>query len=158
MKLSFKNADGVLVNKMATPKQMALIEKIAVNTRSGTPKAIGPLMREVGYSKHTANHPDRIIKTNNFIELLERNGVTDKRISNAVRGALLAMNGKKADHSIRLKAADMACRLKGHLKDSDNGGMDSIGALVSSLKEVDVQVLLIMKNKIHAQSEPIDVT
>lgn len=142
---------------MATPKQEKLVQKIAENIRLDKPRSMGALMLESGYAKGTAIRPSVITKTNNFIELLEKNGVTDKRICNAVKGALVAMNGRKADHTIRLQAARFGAQLKGHLKEADNGGLESIGQLVASLKGVDVQVLMVIKSKLHT-SEPIDVT
>ncbi len=142
---------------MATPKQEKLIQKISENARLDKPRSMGNLLLDAGYSKTTALKPSVIVKTNNFIELLERSGVTDKRIAKVVRDGLYAMNGKKADHHTRHNFVKTACQLKGHLKEADNGGLESIGQLVASLKGVDVQVLMIIKSKLHT-SEPVDVT
>lgn len=140
-------------------KQEKLVTLMAENVRQEKPLPIGAMMRKAGYAKSTSEHPHTIVKSNHFLELLERHGVTDRRIATVIKDGLFAKDGKKKDHNVRYRFVNLACQLKGHLKEGDNGGLESITQMVEGLKKFDIEFLLVIKNKLQTTTpaqEPID--
>ena len=111
-------------------KQKRLLELITEN--HSTPKPMGKLMIEAGYSPQTAVVPSQITESPSFIQLMNQSGLTDEKINQRLNEALDAnrvdsIKGESyqtdiPDHSIRLKAIDQVVKLKGHTTEKAQAG------------------------------------
>lgn len=143
---------------MATIKQEKLAIKYAENLRSHNPKGVTELMRESGYSETTARTHQKIVtESKNFIELLNKYGASDKRIATVLGQGLSAKNGKKIDHTVRARFAELTMRAKGLLKESGSSELTSLANFLDNMKDFNFEVLIAIKQKI-TNIEPIDVT
>jgi hypothetical protein len=112
-----------------TIKQKLAAKKILENPRL----PIGKVMEEVGYSPNTAVHPKDLTESKGFNELMEQYLPNEKVLKTHEEGLeatkqLSVRGGKDAnaesddfievpDHPTRLKAVELAYKVKGKLKD-----------------------------------------
>lgn len=104
---------------MATTRQLAVIKDVLENK---TPVSVA--MVKNGYSKATAHNPDKITKSDAWKAMVAQY-LPDYKILQTHQEALKATKWndftgeREEDHGVRLKAVDMAYKLKGK---GDNGG------------------------------------
>ena len=103
-------------------KQKKAVEKILENTRNDTPKPIGQILVESGYSAGTAITPSQVTQSKGFIACLEEAGVTDDKLSKILDEGLLATKQGEPDYSVRHKYLETAVKLKGHLNAQSTTG------------------------------------
>lgn len=131
---------------MATAKQIKAAQAISENIRSDTPKPTGQILKEVGYSKSISEKPALVTRSQGFIELLEKAGVTDDKLATVINEGLNATKvmviGKESsesfvdvqpDHPTRHKFLETSLKLKGHItKESNNSNFIQINNTLKS--------------------------
>jgi hypothetical protein len=78
-------------------------------------------MIDAGFSENTANAKsgeklERLAPT--ITKILEKQGITDDLLAKTLLNSLKANKYDLADHPIRLKAGELALKIKGYLKDN----------------------------------------
>lgn len=112
---------------MATIKQIKASQKILENIGKDKPEPIGKILKDVGYSKNTADTPTLVTRSKGFMELLEKAGVTDDKLAkvldeglNASKAVVMGRESSESfvdiqpDYPVRHKYLETALRLKGH--------------------------------------------
>ena len=119
---------------MATTKQQKAVAKISENIRKDKPEPIGKILKDVGYSDSISESPTFVTRSQGFIELLEKAGVTDDKLAKVLDEGLTASKtvvmGKDSgdsfvdiqpDHVTRHKYLETGLRLKGYGGKDDKG-------------------------------------
>lgn len=78
--------------------------------------SISSAMRAVGYSPETAKTPKKLTESKGFLELCEEAGLTDQFLLDAL------VSDIKEKPKNRVQELTLASRIKGLLKERDNGG------------------------------------
>lgn len=92
-------------NTKPTSKQKRAFTKIVENHTSPT-----VAMREVDYSPNTSINPSNLTKSKGFIQLMEKQGLTDEFLNTALLDDIREKVG------YREKELTLAYKLKGHLR------------------------------------------
>ena len=106
-----------------TPKQYTAIKNVVETNGS-----IAEAMRVAEYAPSTVNQPQVLTKSKAWQEIMEEH-LDNNKIFTKHEEALEATKWndftgeREEDHNIRLKAVDMAYKLKGYLKDVNTGGI-----------------------------------
>lgn len=101
---------------MATELQKRALDKMVEKGRNGKKISVSATMREVGYSEVTATHPDKLTKSQGFIELCDELGLTDSFLTKALVADIKA-KPKKREKELRL-----AFQVRGRLKENEEKG------------------------------------
>lgn len=112
---------------MATQRQIKAVAKISENLRKDKPEPIGKILKDVGYSDSVSESPTFVTRSQGFIELLEKAGVTDDKLAkvldeglNASKAVVMGKESSESfvdiqpDYAIRHKYLETGLRLKGH--------------------------------------------
>lgn len=97
-------------NRKPSPLQHKLAEELIFNHQRQKPLHAGQLLEKVGYSKHLAKQPGRVIELKGVQKALAELGFHE---DNAKRVVAEILNGKKQQSKDRLKAADMVFKVHG---------------------------------------------
>jgi len=140
---------------MATLKQKKAAEFIAKGD------SVSKAMKKAGYTEASAKNPRNLTKSQSFIEIMEKHGITDDKLSTVLNEGLAATKavvmGTKSEESfvdiqpdfaIRHKYLETALKLKGHTKESTTNnitikykpllGGDSVRANNSNKQIIDI--------------------
>lgn len=99
-----------------TPKQRKLVRAISDNIRKpGPAKSIKKLMIDVGYSKTQASKPAAIIESKNFLDLLEKHGVSDNQLAKVAAEGLNLQGTGNGRMMIKHKFLETGLKLRKHL-------------------------------------------
>lgn len=119
--------------KTPTPRQKKAAQLLVENGSSATPKPIGQIMKEAGYSNAIATAPSKVTRSEGFLAVLEAAGVTDDKL------AIVLTDGLEAsDLNTRHKYLETGLRLKGHGK--SEGGMSVTFNNVAQAQRNDYQL------------------
>jgi len=110
---------------MATLKQKKAAQFIANGD------SVSKAMKKAGYTEASAKNPQYLTKSQSFLEIMEKYGITDDKLSTVLNEGLTATKavvmGKEStesfvdvqpDFAIRHKYLETALKLKGHTKES----------------------------------------
>lgn len=126
------------MGKTPTPKQQKAAELISENIRKDKPEPIGKILKAAGYSDSISEKPAFVTRSQGFIELLEKAGVTDDKLAKVLDEGLTASRavvmGKDSgdsfvdiqpDHAVRHKYLETGLRLKGYGGNKDDRGVNN---------------------------------
>lgn len=106
-------------------KQATLKQKIAAREITENHRSAGEAMRIAGYSKHTASKPSNMTRSQGFMALMDKMGISDKKLAEKLEEGLdatraVVMGSKEdsfvdiqPDFQVRHKYLETGLRLKG---------------------------------------------
>jgi hypothetical protein len=110
---------------MATPKQTKAIKHILEGD------SVSKAMRKAGYAKATSRNPDHLTKSIAFTEVMEKVGISDKKLAQKLNEGLDATKtivmGTKSEESFvdvqpdfltRHRYLETTLKIKGHMRDN----------------------------------------
>jgi hypothetical protein len=80
--------------------------------------SVSKAMTKAGYKPAYAKNPQQLTRTKSFIDILEKAGVSDKKLAQRLNEGLDATNKDGKDFNIIHKYIETNLRLKGHSKDT----------------------------------------
>ena len=97
---------------MATVKQKKLAKKLSENISANgkRTKSMGKMMLESGYSHSTSHRPSQVLKSNTFIKLLGKAGISDKLLAKKLMEGINAT--KVISCNVFIKDKDGNCSQK----------------------------------------------
>ena len=96
-----------------TPREPTIkMIKTAQNVVEGD--SMRQAMLKAGYSEATAKNPQALTTNETFLALLEKHGVTDKKIAATIQSGLDAEKQGEPDHAVRHKYVETSLKLKGY--------------------------------------------
>lgn len=130
---------------MATLNQTKVFDKVVNQVRKGAKVSVSGAMREVGYSKRTSEHPDKITESEGWKELM-RTHLPDKSLAELHKKflkkeeAIVISDGAQSGshiewttqpHPDALKALDIAYKLKGNYPKEADGGNKTLIVVIA---------------------------
>lgn len=117
------------LSHMATLKQKRLAKELLNNAVLDKPNTAGAMLEKVGYSKHLAKQPGRVLEAKGVKDALAEYGLTDELITTAL------VTDIKAKPKNRLGELRLGAELLGKLKGDEEPKGNTINIYIAEQRE-----------------------